>query len=347
MRLSIILDVDDVLLKFNEDILHSLNKEKHTNYQLEDISSWSCNDKPELNERFKYVTKTFFLTQTPYPGVKEFISKLSSMCEIFIHTAVSPEYIPERNKRILELFPEINPDNILYGNRKDLSRATFMLDDNPTNILDSNADVPILFRQPWNQNLTGLVAVNTYDDVLELINLYINSFNPNSVYKSKSIIALIGPSGSGKTEIAKKVSEAMKYETPVVKSTKMSTHYHYCEETEFIKLKKNNSLLEYSVYGNYLYGIDKESIDNCIKVNSVIIPLDITGILMLKQFYPVYIVYVDKDKKEIIENILTKRISVDEQVNRILAIDSEKSIKNFADMIISDGNELIEFLSKN
>ena len=68
---------------------------------------------------------------------------------------------------------------------------------------------------------------------------------------------------------------------------------------------------------------------------------------MLKQFYPVYIVYVDKDKKEIIENILTKRISIDEQVNRILAIDSEKSIKNFADMIISDGNELIEFLSKN
>ena len=346
MKLSIILDVDDVLLDFNESLLTKLQQEKGYNPPLtiEDISSWDCLENPVVNERFKYANSEFFLSQKPYSGAQEFIRELSKYCEIFIHTAVYPQYIPERNKRILELFPEIKPEHILYGNRKDLSRATFMLDDCPKNILDSNAEVPILFRRPWNSHLTGLVAVNTYDDVLALIRLYIESFNPSKKLEENSVIALIGPSGSGKTEIAKSVSETMNYKYPVIYSTKIREKYQYCTKKEFLSLKDAGKLLEYSVYGKHFYGIDKESLDACIKKSSIIIPLDITGILMLKQKYPVYIVYVDRDKKDIIENILKKDLSIDEQVNRILAIDSEKYIKNFADTVISSASDLTKLI---
>ena len=222
MRMSIILDVDDVLMPFNAPLVQKLQAEKqfYPPLSVNDISDWHSSKHPELNERFKFLNKEFFLNQKPYTGAQDFVKAVSKYCDIFVHTAVYPEYVPERFSRIRELFPEIKPEHILFGTRKDLSRATFMLDDSVDNVLASNVDVPILMRRPWNQNLTGLIAANTYEDVLTIIKSYIKSYTPKSEVCDSDIIALIGPSGSGKTKIVDEIVKKCGYSTPISFTTK-------------------------------------------------------------------------------------------------------------------------------
>lgn len=343
MLMSIILDVDDVLLDFNGVLIGKLQDEKKANPKLSvnDISDWNSSEHPELNERFKYLNKEFFLTQPAYEGAQEFVRELSKYCEIFIHTAVYPEYVPERYKRIIELFPEINPNHILFGSRKDLSHVTFMLDDNADNILSSKADVPILMRRPWNKKLTGLVAANSYNDVITIIKSYIKTYVPRETCKEYDIIALIGPSGSGKNEIANAIAKELNYSIPVSFTTKRtkSKRYEHISLTEFLKKKDSGELLEYSVYGGQYYGLSAEQINNATR--PIIVPIDITGAFMLKNMYNVDIVYVDVDKELLVKNILEDEdLLLDEKVNRILSIDAEIRNKRFADYVITDLAEL-------
>ena len=83
-----------------------------------------------------------------------------------------------------------------------------LFDDGMHNVMRSNAAYPILMRRPWNQDATGILAVNTYDEFLKLVEIISDSystktrrFNPDE----PGIVVLVGPSGSGKTDIAKRL----------------------------------------------------------------------------------------------------------------------------------------------
>ncbi len=345
MLMSIILDIDDVLLDFNNALVEKLQSEKQCNPPLtvEDIVDWESSKHPELNERFKFLNKEFFLTQKPYLGAQDFVKELSQYCDVFIHTAVYPEYVPERYSRIRELFPEIKPEHILFGTRKDLSRATFMLDDNVNNILSSNAEVPILMRRPWNQNLTGIIAANTYQDVLTIVTSYMKSYVPKSNLKNYDIVALIGPSGAGKNQIADTIVKDCKYSTPVSYTTKKtkSKRYETLKIEEFLAKREGGDLLEYSVYGGYYYGLSKIQIENALISKPIIVPIDIAGAFMLRSLYNVAIVYVNSPKEKLIHNLLEDvDMLLDEKTNRILSIDAEIRNKRFADFVIKDADEL-------
>lgn len=353
MRMSIILDVDDVLMKFNETLMSMLQDKLKASppLNINDISDWNSSSKPELNQRFQFLDKDFFATQEAYPGAQQFVKELTQYCDIFIHTAVYPQYVPERFQRIIELFPEINPDHILFGTRKDLSRATFMLDDNIKNVLSSNAEVPILMRQPWNKGLTGLISANTYDDVLTIIKSYVKSYAPKANIGKKDIIALVGPTGSGKNDLADVVCTNYGYNIPKSYTTRLQPdnnsqkRYETLDIESFLRLKDSGKMLEYSVYGRHYYGLSYEKINEVINLGHVIVPIDITGAFMLKNHYDVSIVYIDCPKKCLIKNILEDTsMGIDEKTNRIMAIDSEIANKKFADFVISSTEDLIHLI---
>ena len=90
----------------------------------------------------------FFRNQPPIKGAREFVQKLSQMTEVFITTAVWPEYMTLRFQRILEEFPEIPQDHILIGSRKDKIDVDILFDDGMHNVVNSNAAYPILMRRP-------------------------------------------------------------------------------------------------------------------------------------------------------------------------------------------------------
>jgi guanylate kinase len=78
------------------------------------------------------------------------------------------------------------------------------------NVFNSNAAYPILMRRPWNQEATGILAVNNYDEFLKLVEVIADSYRVKTERCSldqPSVIVLVGPSGSGKNEVARELLE--------------------------------------------------------------------------------------------------------------------------------------------
>lgn len=73
----------------------------------------------ELDERMQFLEYgEFYENQPALPGAREFLISLMEKADVFIATAVYPEFIGERIQRIQTLFPEFPLDHIYYGQKK-------------------------------------------------------------------------------------------------------------------------------------------------------------------------------------------------------------------------------------
>ena len=170
-RLSTALDVDDLLMECTSYAIRLANEKYHfdppmTIYEKDrwgKLGTRADSIYPYFND------PEFYRTQPVYEGAKEFVRRLSQMTEVYICTAVPPEYMGIRAQRILEEFPEIPRNHIYMGYSKDKIKTDILFDDAMHNILNSGARYPILMRRPWNQEATGMLAVNNYDEFLKLV----------------------------------------------------------------------------------------------------------------------------------------------------------------------------------
>lgn len=332
--MRIILDCDDVLYKCNITALGLLNDELNTNYKISDITKWGQLGN-SLDERIKYFKDELFVRkQDPYDGAKEFVHKLSEIAEIFICTTVPANCLTSRVESILENFPEIPRDNIFLSGRKDILNADIILDDNPQNLLESNCKYPVLFQQPWNRDVSGLISVSTYEAFIELVKSIMNPFNNNQ----HEIIALIGPSGSGKKDYCKKIiseSEGLMKQVLTYSTSNKKNHIHINKD-EFEKLEKEGFFIETSCYNGDLYGVRGKDIDDVLNSNKKpILIVDINGALKLKSDYGAELIFISKPKEQCIEKILNKNISNKQKVNLIMSLDIENKNYVFCDKVIN------------
>lgn len=331
-RLSTALDVDDLLLecvpyairlanekyKFDPPLtIHEVNRWGRTGTRADVIFEFM--DSPE-----------FISSQPPIKGAQEFVQKLSQMTEIFISTAVWPEYMSQRFQRIVEVFPEIPRDHILMGSRKDKIDVDILFDDGMHNILKSNAAYPVLMRRPWNREATGIMAVNNYDEFLKLVEVIANSYSAKQEQLSLSdpgIVVLVGPSGSGKNEIAKELLAKTDAFKKLVSYTtnKDASDYHYVSEEEFRKMTDCGEFFEVTTYANRSYGSRKSDVEQILNSGKhVITVMDICGAMALKTLFPhVITVYVKRYKKDLITAILEKNCTTEDKANRLLSIENE------------------------
>jgi hypothetical protein len=90
--------------------------------------------------------------------------------------------------------------------------------------------------------------------------------------KKYKIIALTGAAGSGKDTLIYELmnnSENKKYFNRIIRTTTRpkregetnGVSYHFCDKEEFLKLIKDDSLLEYNVFNNWRYGIQYKDLD--------------------------------------------------------------------------------------
>mgnify|MGYP000147743886 CR=1 FL=1 len=123
MKMRVILDSDDVLFPCNEVAVDHLNKAEGTAYTLNDIKKWGFLGN-KLDKRLSYFKDPSFIRNLqPYWNAQMFVAELAKMAEIFVATSVDPFCAGERVNSIIRHFPEINPENILIGNRKELKEA--------------------------------------------------------------------------------------------------------------------------------------------------------------------------------------------------------------------------------
>ena len=339
-RLSTALDIDDLLMECVPYAIRLANEKYHFDPPLSiyEVDRWG-----ELGTRADVIFEFFkdpgfFRTQPVIKGAREFVKKLSKMTEVFVSTSVYPEFMSIRAQRIMEEFPEIPADHIYMGSRKDKIDVDILFDDGMHNVFRSNAAYPILMRRPWNQDATGVLAVNTYDEFLKLVEVIADSYNPKRVYPDTDqpgIVVLVGPSGSGKTEIAKRlVKKSKKFEKLISYTTDATVGiqggewYHYISLDAFRAMQDNGEIFESTMYAGHCYGSCKKDVERILDSGKhVLTVMDICGAMALKtHFQNVTTIYIKRDKRALLADLLQKQLSVEEKVSRLLALESE--VKN-------------------
>ena len=348
-RLTVALDIDDLLMECTSYAIALANEKHHfdppmTIYEKE---KWG-----KLGTRadtiFQFFSDPdFYRNQPVYDGAKEFVRKLSQMVEVFVCTAVPPQFMGIRAQRIMEEFPEISADHIYMCSRKDNIHTDILFDDALHNILNSSAKHPILMRRPWNQEATGMLAVNHYDEFLKLVEVIAESQSTISQPKTSEnpdIVVLVGPSCSGKSKIATKfLAQNPKFEKLTSYTTKDPTAsaenkwYTYVSLEEFRRMCESDELLTSTMYAGHGYGSKRCDIDDTLaRGKHVLTTMDICGAMSLKTYYKnVTTIYIKREKKALMASILRKNSSIEDKVNRLASIDYEVQNASLCDYIIN------------
>lgn len=347
-RLSFAVDVDDVLFECIPYALKLANEKYGFEPPIrpEEVTQWGITGQ-RTDVIFEYFEQMdFYETQPVIEGAKEFIKKLCDMAEVFINTAIEPQFMGIRAKRIMEEFPEIRKENIIMSSRKDRISTDIIWDDGVHNVLKTTAAYPILCRRPWNQQITGILATNRFDEVLQIVREILYGALPRKKPEGPQIIVLVGPSGAGKTQIARMLPKDQ-YRKPVSTTTRKRRDseaedaYHFVERDEFERILEEGGFFEHSVYAGCLYGTKKEDFDVILEQGlSAVVPMDISGAMALKLHYDNCItIYVDRPKRELLENIIKRNVSTDEKIRRILSLDAEEKNQDLCDYRLENNKD--------
>ena len=348
-RLTTALDIDDVLMECIPYAIRLANEKYHFDPPLTiyEVDRWG-----KLNSRADVIFEffhdpDFFRTQPPIQGAKEFVRKLSRMTEVFVSTSVYPEFMSIRAQRIMEEFPEIPQGHIYMGSRKDKIDVDILFDDGMHNVAVSNAAFPILMRRPWNQHATGVMAVNNYDEFLKMVEVIADGYSPRlrqSFGDKPGIVVLVGPSGSGKNQIAQqllkmsdKFEKLVSYTTDATVGLHGDGWYNYISVEAFRQMRDSGQIFESTMYAGHNYGSCKENVEDILaRGRNVLTVMDICGAMAMKTNFPnVTTIYIRQDKEILLRNLLEKPLSMDEKVNRIMALEAEEKNADICDYSVS------------
>ena len=347
-RLSTALDVDDLLMECTGYAVQLANEKYKFDPPLSiyEAEHWGRHG-TRIDVIYEYFNDPeFYRTQPVYPGAKEFVKKLSTMTEVFISTAIPPEFMGIRAKRLMEEFPEIPADHIYMGSRKDKIQVDILFDDAMHNILGSSAKYPILMRRPWNRDATGLLAVNNYDEFLEMVEAISESYRlraNDSVLDEPSVVVLVGPSGSGKSKIASRIlsqtdrfEKLISYTTNDPTAIEQNQWYNYVSVDTFRSMCDSGEMFQSSMYAGHGYGSRKEDVEKILqKGKHVLTTMDICGAMSLRcHFKNVITIYMKREKKALMASILRKNSYIEDKVNRLIAIESEKQNAEICDYVV-------------
>ena len=348
-RLSTALDIDDLLMECVPYAIRLANEKYKFDPPLTiyEVDRWgTLGTRADVIFEF-FKDPDFFKSQPVIKGAKEFVRKLCQMTEVYVSTSVYPEYMSIRAQRIMEEFPEIPQDHIYLGAGKDKIDVDILFDDGMHNVLRSNAAYPILMRRPWNQDASGMLAVNTYDEFLKLVEVIADSYNPKPGHRfndEPGILVLVGPSGGGKNDIAKALIKKTRafqkltsYTTDATVGMQSGEQYHYISVDAFRKMCENGEMFESTMYAGHHYGSCKKDVEDILASGKhVLTVMDICGAMSLKTHFPnVTTVYVQRDKRQLLENLLEKPLSMDEKIRRIMSLEAEQKNADICDYIVS------------
>ena len=344
-QLKIGVDVDDVLYSCNQHAIDLLCAEKeYSPMSIYDISSWGTVGNV-LDARIDYFSRADFVQNQPIiPGAQEFIHKLVQRGEVIFTTAVGGTCMSSRAERLMKDFPEVPERNIMVGARKDLLSLDLLLDDGAHNILKSNAKYPVLFRRPWNEQLTGLLSVTSFDDFIQLVDRIGEYQDPEKLdLNNGGIICLVGPTGSGKTTIVHSLMKRDHFARPHTTTTRKrrqgeSESYRFVSRNEFVEMKEQGAFLETTVYGGEYYGTTKEGLDKIINSGRVaLMPVDICGGISIKNAYPDHtaLVFLLRARTQVLRSILQRGCPEDEKVLRIMSLDAEYRNEYICDLTLN------------
>ncbi len=332
------IDFDDVLAPFVPCACELANEEHPELHATpRDITCWgfSGNEKIEIVSQY-YGDIRVLERQKVSEEAKDFIRRLMKKGRVYIITAVAPKFMSYRAAQIKEAFPDFPEENIIMGANKSLVQFDITLDDGPNNILKSTARFPVLFRQPWNLSLSGMLSVNNYEEFFQLVEQIKSSLvEDKQIPVIPSVIALVGPSGSNKGELADVLEKNAFAKRIYSYSTGLSGKHRPISEEEF----DSADFFAKTAYAGIRYGLRKSDIEKHLDNNkNISILTDICGAVALKQAYPTLIIFCRRSREHMIEAILEKEISNEEKKWRLLSMENELKNEHLCDYVVRTEN---------
>lgn len=165
-KLTVGLDVDDVLYNCVEYAIKIANNRYNLNLAVDKIHTW------ELQKEYSVLLDIFkepwfYDTQPIYPYAHTLVNTLlKNGHEVFFVTAVEKEGISARKQKLKQDFPQIK--KVFYVKDKNTVAVDMLVDDSPTNIKSSKARFPVIYRKNWNLSLKSKYEATNYLDVIEL-----------------------------------------------------------------------------------------------------------------------------------------------------------------------------------
>ena len=112
--------------------------------------------------------------------------------------------------------------------------------------------------------------------------------------------------------------------------------YHYVTEGEFRRMNEVGEFFESTTYARHSYGSRKADVEGIFaKGKHVLTVMDICGAMALKtHFSNVITIYIKRQKRELLTAILEEDTPLQDKVNRLLAIDSERRNAEICDYVV-------------
>jgi uncharacterized HAD superfamily protein len=189
MKKVLAVDLDDVLLVFNEPLLQFHNRMYGTAHTIADAVTfdlkkvWNCTGEEVFERIHKFYESDDHWNSIPMPGAVDAISVLKEQYEIHIVTA-KPDILKEKTHEWLakyfpNMFDGVHFTNLHYDvHRTKLEvcndlKACALIDDGPANAVSVSAGgIPVyLINHPWNQEVQGegITRVFSWEEVVRAL----------------------------------------------------------------------------------------------------------------------------------------------------------------------------------
>ena len=99
---------------------------------------------------------------------------------------------------------------------------------------------------------------------------------------------------------------------------------------------ESGEMFQSTMYAGHGYGSRRADVEKILTDGKhVLTTMDICGAMSLKTNFPnVITIYTKREKKKLLASILRKNTSVEDKVNRLIAIDAEKQNAEICDYVV-------------
>ena len=164
-----------------------------------------------------------------------------------------------------------------------------------------------------------------------------------AVYDRGGKLLVSAAAGSGKTKVAKKLlgmsdkfKKLISYTTNENTDEKGNDWYYPLSKDKFFSMMEKGDFFESTMYAGHGYGSKKADVEKIISDGKIVLAaMDICGAMSLKtNFRNVITIYIKREKKDLLHSILRKNSSIEDKVDRIIAIDAENKNAEICDYIV-------------
>ena len=153
-KLTILCDADDTIQELTKYWLAELNRKYNYNVRKEDLKSWDITKAyPNLtpDEVLEPLYRNeFWKRTTPIDGSAYYLKKLiEDGHNVFVVTASNSETFETKKRKLIEMFPFLNKEQIIRENNKQTVFGDVLIDDGVHNLIGGKY-IKILFNQPSN-----------------------------------------------------------------------------------------------------------------------------------------------------------------------------------------------------